>query len=504
MAKDKKETILFVDDEESILRIADKFFSKKGYGVLTATNGCEALQILEKKKIDCCFADINMPEMDGLEFAEHIRTIDNTIPVIVMTGYPSLDNTISTLKNGVVDFLIKPVDLKKMEWSLERVLRERRLFEENLLLKKELEKKTALEKLNRELCCKVEELYVLNKIMSDVSRIRTGFDMYGRILDMVMELTHADESSFYVINETEKRALKVLSSTSTVSVICGNSDAMNPVEELIMETVSDEIPLLIPENKGARGLPLEILSFMVIPLKIQEKVFGVLTASIKKGDSRFTEKDLYYLSFMTQRASYLIENFALYEHINQDLISTLEAFVKTIEARDPYTQKHSSRVTAIAVILAKALDCSEEEIEVLNIAGLLHDIGKIGIRDDILLKPGFLNNEEFDKIKEHPVIGSEIVKKLGLWDREQKIVRHHHENFDGTGYPDGLKKDEIPFLARILSIADVYDAIGSIRTYRGKMESEKILETIKKGAGTQFDPSIVEVFLKLCGEGKIS
>ena len=113
MDTDQKETILFVDDEESIIDIAHTYFTSRGYDVLTASNGKEAVDLLSEKHVDCCFTDINMPEMDGLALAEHIRKYDNTIPVIVMTGYPSLDNTIQTLKNGVVDFLVKPVNLHR-------------------------------------------------------------------------------------------------------------------------------------------------------------------------------------------------------------------------------------------------------------------------------------------------------------------------------------------------------------------------------------------------------
>jgi DNA-binding NtrC family response regulator len=143
----EKEKILFVDDEESILEIASEYFQHKGYHVFTAKNGLEAVKILGDEKINCCFTDINMPEMDGLELAEHLRKTDNTIPVIIMTGYPSLDNTIKTLKNGVVDFLIKPVNLNQMEVCLKRVLRERQLFIENIILKKEVEGKEQLERL---------------------------------------------------------------------------------------------------------------------------------------------------------------------------------------------------------------------------------------------------------------------------------------------------------------------------------------------------------------------
>lgn len=496
-----KKNILFVDDEESILEIAVEYFQQKGYRVITAHNGLEAVDILKQNSIDCCFTDINMPEMDGLELAEHIRNYDNTIPVIVMTGYPSLDNTIRTLKNGVVDFLIKPVNLNQMEVCVQRVLRERQLFVENILLKKEVEGKARLEKINQELLYKVEELNILNTIMSDVSSISRSSDVYRRIVKMTMELTHADEAKFYVINEAEHRPFEVASHSQQGQQ--RESEAGEDVPELIMEIVGDELPLLVADNKGFRGLATDILSYMIVPLKIQGKVFGVLTAAVRKGDKRFSDKELYYLSFMTQRAAYAIENLALYEHINRGLMTTLNAFVKAIEARDPYTEQHSNRVTEIAVVIGERMGCSEEELDILNISGPLHDIGKIGIRDDILLKPGRLTDEEFEKIKEHPDIGANIIGQLGMWDEHQKIIRHHHERFDGSGYPDGLASEEIPFLARILTVADAYDAMASDRAYRKKMPTEKVLGIIREGAGSQFDPQCVGAFLTLFQEGRI-
>ncbi|MBU4259237.1 MAG: response regulator [Proteobacteria bacterium] len=504
MKNEKEEKILFVDDEESILDIASEYFQHKGYQVLTAKNGLEAVKILGDKNIDCCFTDINMPEMDGLELAEHIRKTDNTIPVIIMTGYPSLDNTIRTLKNGVVDFLIKPVNLNQMEVCLKRVLRERQLFVENIILKKEMEGKEQLERLNRELLYKVEELNILNKIMSDFTITSSSSDVFKRLVDITIKIIHADEARFYIINKAVKRPFEVTAAISIPNKANKRSaDTDKAVEKLIIETVSDEVPLLISENKGARGLPKDILSFMAVPLAIREKVFGVLTACIKKSDIRFTEKDLYYLSFMTNKAAYVIENLALYENIYENLFSTLYAFVKAIEARDPYTQQHSNRVTDIAIVIGKEMGCTSEELDILNFAGHLHDIGKIGIRDAILLKPSSYTEEEYNIIKEHPIIGASIVGQLGLLDSEKQIIKCHHEGFDGTGYPNGLKKEEIPLLARILSVADVYDAISSDRAYRKKMEKNKVIKLIKEGRGTQFDPDVVDTFLKLYDDGVI-
>ena len=511
MANTSKATLLFVDDEESILEVASEYFKAKGYNILTAENGRIAADIIAGEKIDCCFTDINMPEMDGLELAEHIRTVDNTIPVIIMTGYPSLDNTIRTLKNGVVDFLIKPVNLNQLEICVQRVLRERQLFIKNIFLTKEVESKQRIEQLNQELTYKVEELNTLNRIMTEFASIGTSIDLFKHVVDLSTELTHADEACFYVINEAIQRPVQVARSIPGgnggvrlhTGIVAPNGNGSLDISQLILDNCSDDKPLLIQENKCVQGLPEDVRSMMLVPLAIRKKVFGVLSVAVFNGDVRFSEKDLYYMSFMTHKAAYAIENIALYENIYENLFATLYAFVKAIEARDPYTEQHSNRVTQIAVTLCQAMGGSQEEQDILNVAGQLHDIGKIGIRDDILLKPGRLTDEEFRLIKEHPVIGANIVERLGLWDREKSIIRCHHERFDGNGYPDGLAGKQIPMLGRILSVADVYDAIASDRAYRKKMEEEKILQIIYGGSGTQFDPGVIDTFRSLYQQGHL-
>ncbi len=515
MTTQAKETILFVDDEESILDIARTFFGGQGYQVLTAGNGRQAVQVVQEKHIDCCFTDINMPEMDGMELAEYLHKFDNTIPVVIMTGYPSLDNTIHTIKNGVVDFLIKPVNLNQMKLCVQRVLRERRLFIENVMLQQEVQAKKKLVKLNRALEKKNRELSIVNRIMNDFGSLRESADVFKHLVDVAVQLIHADAACFYLINESTDEAIPIASAVSpefaatsdTATDCVSRTDSVSlsgdcRVTRLLLDVVREDRPMLVAQNaNGANFLPAEIRSFMVAPLKIRSKLLGVLSASVRRGDLRFSEKELFYLSFMCNKAASSMESLALYENIYNNLLATLYAFVKAIEARDPYTKQHSNRVTRISIAMAKAMHCTSEEQDILNVAGLLHDIGKIGIRDEILLKPGRLNREEFRVIQQHPVIGAEIMDNLGLWHREKQIVRGHHERFDGTGYPDGLKGEEIPLLARILSVADVYDAIASDRAYRERMEEEKILSIMYSGAGTQFDPEIIGVFRQLYESG---
>jgi putative nucleotidyltransferase with HDIG domain len=519
MDASNKETLLIVDDEESILDIVKAYFCTRGYTVLTAGNGREAVDVLQKHRIDCCLSDINMPEMDGMELAEYIRKYDNTIPVVMMTGFPSLDNTIHTLKNGVVDFLIKPVNLNQMELSVRRVLRERRLFIENIILSKEVEGKAKLEQLNRELTDKNNDLNVMNRIMTDFTAPRESADVFCQLVDTAVEIVSADTACFHLIKESGNQSMPIATSAAehlkNGTRPIGNSDeaaADDPffplsdpkIQNLILDVVNDDQPLLISQNNGNGCIHPQIKSFMLAPLKIRSKMLGVLSASVLNGGRRFDEKDLYRLSFMTTKAATAIENLALYENIYNNLLATLYAFVKAIEARDPYTKEHSSRVTRLAVALAQAMGRTDEECEILNVAGLLHDIGKIGIRDEILLKPDRLNETEYRIIQQHPVIGADIMDHLGLWHREKQIVRSHHERFDGNGYPDRLKGDDIPVLARILSVADVYDAVASDRAYRKRMDEKNILGIIYGGAGSQFDPEIIEVFRGLYESGEVA
>jgi HD-GYP domain-containing protein (c-di-GMP phosphodiesterase class II) len=204
---------------------------------------------------------------------------------------------------------------------------------------------------------------------------------------------------------------------------------------------------------------------------------------------------------LAEKASFLIENLALYENIYENLFSTLFAFVETIEARDPYTKQHSTRVCSYAMAIAKNMGCSQEEIDELNVSGNLHDIGKIGIPDKILLKPGRLTDEEYEFIKKHPIIGSNIIAHVGMWTAELKIIKHHHERWDGEGYPDGLKATEVPLLSRILAVADTFDALTSDRSYRNRMSDEVAAGIVEQNAGSQFDPDIVKVFLELFHQG---
>ena len=177
-----------------------------------------------------------------------------------------------------------------------------------------------------------------------------------------------------------------------------------------------------------------------------------------------------------------------------DMVQTLRY---TVEAKDTYTRGHSDRVSEYSVLIGEKLGLPEDQIKTLRIGGLFHDIGKIGIPDSILLKPDKLSDDEYSQIKNHPSIGAHILGSAEIFKDIIPIVKHHHERYDGNGYPSRLKGEEIPYIARIAAVADTFDAMTSRRSYRGPIDIEHVKEEIKRCEGTQFDPQIAEVFLEI-------
>lgn len=191
------------------------------------------------------------------------------------------------------------------------------------------------------------------------------------------------------------------------------------------------------------------------------------------------------------------------KHMEEMSLQLMKMLSTTIEAKDEYTRGHSHRVAEYSVLIARELGWSGKDLENLKNATYLHDIGKIGIPDTILNKPTKLTDEEFSIIKEHTTIGANILKNISLIDHVQEIVRNHHERYDGNGYPDGLKGEEIPIRARIVAVADSYDAMSSHRIYRNQLPLEKIIRELEHNKGTQFDPEIADIFLKLLSEDRV-
>jgi putative nucleotidyltransferase with HDIG domain len=191
---------------------------------------------------------------------------------------------------------------------------------------------------------------------------------------------------------------------------------------------------------------------------------------------------------------------AAYDKLEATYDQTLAALMSALDARDRETEGHSSRVSRLTARMGQALNFSREQLKVLERGSLLHDIGKIGISDTILHKPGRLSEEEWTVMRRHPDIGAKIVNGIPFLEDTIPLIRHHQERWDGTGYPDGLRGEEIPILARMFSIADAFDALTSNRPYRQKISEEEAVQYLREQSGTLFDPHIVEIFEQVLKE----
>ena len=186
------------------------------------------------------------------------------------------------------------------------------------------------------------------------------------------------------------------------------------------------------------------------------------------------------------------------ERARQASLQSIRALVRAVEAKDPYTRRHSEQVTHYAVNLAEHLGLGGADLERVRTASMLHDVGKIGVPDSILTKPGPLTDEEFALVRQHPALGAEILENISVFAEEAQLVRRHHERFDGWGYPDGLRREEIPFSAQIINVADSIDAMLMRRTYKEAYTLDRVLAELRRGAGSQFDPQLAAAAVEWC------
>ena len=241
-------------------------------------------------------------------------------------------------------------------------------------------------------------------------------------------------------------------------------------------------------------------SFISVPLSVENKALGVINACNKRTGEVFTKEDLSFLANVARVGAIAFQDVRLYEQMQESYLKTITALADAIDAKDHYTKRHSENVTRYSLIIAERMSCTLAEIETIRRAGLLHDIGKIGIKDKILFKPDKLTPEEFEQIKLHPLKGEAIVKSLSFLTDVSILIRHHHERYGGGGYPDGISGYRIERGARILAVADSFDAMRSDRPYRKRLSLEETIEELKQNQGTQFDPQIIDVFLEILQE----
>jgi putative nucleotidyltransferase with HDIG domain len=320
---------------------------------------------------------------------------------------------------------------------------------------------------------KIKELSALREIGKEISSSLSLEKVLNTIIDRALDLLNA-QGGFIMLLDHEGKEL-------SIAVARGLSEeAVKQIRIKPEEHISE---------------PHYTHSSLSAPLKIKDRVIGVININGHKGKG-YTPRYLEILKELADQAAIAIDNARVHEELQKVALNTIKALAVTLDQKDHYTHSHSQKVTCYAMAIAREMNLEEEIIRKIELASQVHDLGKIGIRDYILSKPGKLTAEEWEEIKTHTVKGAEILKSLEFLDGVIGLVRQHHERSDGKGYPDGLQEKDILLGARIMAVADSFDAMTSDRPYRPAMTRQEAVAEIRRGSGTIYDPAVVAAFLK--------
>jgi len=357
-----------------------------------------------------------------------------------------------------------------------------------------------------ELSRKIETIEVMNEIDKTILSTLDPGEIISISVNMIGRIVPCDRCTVRLID----RGKGVLTYAAGFGVDGAKEVASVPFNETstmeVIETLRPQYLCNLGKDKGLLPFEDSLLkagypSHIRVPLVVKSKITGVLNLSSRR-PAAFGPEDLATLEKLSAQIIVALENSRLVTDLENLLISTIKTLTETIDAKSPWTRGHSERVTSIALRIARDMGFKKERLRDLEIGGLLHDIGKIGTYEDILNKPGKLTDDEILELHKHPLKGVEILSNIRQFEHIIPVVRHHHESFDGTGYPDGIKGEDIPLEARILTVADSVDAMVSDRPYRKGLAMDVIFDELKKFSGVQFDPAVVRAFLKLSRDTK--
>lgn len=357
----------------------------------------------------------------------------------------------------------------------------------------------ALENVGQQLAETYEEINLLYTITQSITEVDRPERFVAFVCEELLATLPYTWIGVQLIDDPDR--LKRLSGRM---IVVGRPEQSTEIlQNLSLELLSDSsllTPMIIePETnpKHAKYAPLG-RTILAHPIKREESVIGLLIAGEKQGpDTTVSSVDVKLIGATASHMSIFLENAALYDDLSAMFLGTLEALTSAIDAKDSYTCGHSQRVAHLTQQLAIAAGMDEFTVNRMHIAGLVHDVGKIGVPEAVLTKPGRLTREEFDLIKLHPEIGYRILKDIPQLHDILPGVLHHHEAWSGKGYPRQLAGEDIPLVARLIALADSFDAMSSTRTYRAAMSRGEVLSEIERCTGTQFDPKLAPIFLGL-------
>ena len=504
--------ILIVDDNQTNIDLVQIYLKRMGLASRSASSGSEALELVRKCQPDLILLDVMMPDMDGLEVCRILKedAATSAIPIIFLSARRQVDHRVSGMSIGAVDYITKPFEPSELEIRIRSALRTKAM--QNMLIRQaRTDSLTGLhnwrcfhETLSREVERANKDNEPLSLVLVDLDMFKVVNDSYGHQMgDKVLcDLGAMIKDN---VRPTDHVARYGGDELAIILPTTGHEQAKAMAERLQQKlaemtfgdkhfTVSVAGSFGLVTSQPDDEISAEALVRMADEALYTAKRRGRNQVCVWRKDQEEQRRDddpelsgqLYRMR--SQVASINAQS-------RRQAMESMWTLVKALEARDHYSAHHSENVTQYAVATAKAMGLAPEFIQHIRNAAMLHDLGKIGIPDRVLKKVGKLAEPEWEMMKQHPLISAEIIGQLTVLKREVRSVRHHHERLDGSGYPDGLAGKDIPMGARILAVADAFDAITSDRIYRGASDRQAAIEEITRCAGSQFDPQIVEAFV---------
>ena len=461
--------VLVVEDDPIVRDFCVRLLRMKGYVVQATVNGREALKQLQQQQPDLVLTDLQMPEMGGMALLQELRQHYPDVDTIVFTAYATVETAREALKLGAFDYLTKPVSVDDLERTVRRAVEWRRVRQE----RQRLSEMVALYEISQAFTSTLDTETAVREIVGLLWR-RFSPD------SLSLSLLHPEDGELELLAHM---GLSPGTQTGARAML-----ASEPLDQAIVEghCALTRTIVVAPPTHLAR-----------LVLRSNDRPVGVLDMARAPDQPEFDPDDRTLLAICASQIAASLDNSRLYRQLKLQNLETIAALAASIDARDPYTSGHSTQVMRYAVRLGEVVGLGAGQVEALRYGGLLHDIGKIGVPDAILLKPSRLSPEELRVMRAHATIGADIVREIKALRSILPIIRHHHERIDGAGYPDGLAGDQIPIEARIMAIADAYDTMTSDRAYRRAMHPEEAILELRRGRGIQWDAQLVDVFIAL-------
>ncbi|RKX75758.1 MAG: two-component system response regulator [Spirochaetes bacterium] len=450
----KKRRILVVDDSRACRKLVKGLLASLNANLEEASNGREALDMVLENRFDLIITDVDMPEMDGVELCKNIKSFPplRYIPIIMVSSFDSDKDVSRGFEAGASEYVSKKTVRENLYERVKSVLKESDFARDKTIL-------------------------VVDDSHSIRLMLREGLSMSGF---GVVTAKNGEEA----LEILRKVKIDLILSDIHMPVMNGITLCRKVHEDPLINT----IPFIVMSTDRDRSLMKKLHSLGSDTYIVKPFNMDSLTILIGKLLSD------HYLLLLKEKEQLEMER--------NMMLASISSLILALEAKDNYTKGHSENVSAIASGMVSLTGADKDEIEVVRLGGILHDIGKIGVRDSILLKKGRLSEEEKLEIMKHPRVGFNIIKPIPSLGEVTSLILYHHERFDGKGYPEGLKGSDIPFWARIMAVADTFDALTSNRPYRSGYTEEEAYEIIHESRGTQLCPDAVDLFFQWISDQK--